>query len=101
MAYVATGMEQPFRACCEVIGTKGRIEVPFLFGGQMVRVTIGNEEHVQESEPVNRFRVQAEHFSECILTGKQPKLPPQDALNNTRVLVALQRAAREGHAVDL
>ena len=101
MAYIATGMEQPFRACCEVIGTEGRIEVPYLFGGQVVKVVVGREEREERFEQVNRFRVQMEHFAECILRGQAPMLPPEDGLNNTKVLVALQRAAREGREVPV
>jgi xylose dehydrogenase (NAD/NADP) len=101
MACMATGMEQPFRARCEVIGTAGRIEVPYLFGEQVVKVVVGGQERVLEFDAVNRFRAQIAHFADCILHGTQPTLPPEDGLNNTRVLVALQRAAREGRAVEV
>lgn len=101
MAFMATGMEEPFRACCEVIGTMGWIEVPYLFGGQVVRVVIGGEERVEEFENVNRFRVQMAHFSDCILQVKRPKLPPEDGLNNTKVLVALKRAAQAGKPIEV
>jgi predicted dehydrogenase len=101
VAYMATGMEQPFRALIEVIGTKGRIEVPMLFSGTEVRVVAGGETHVESFEAADRFRLQLDHFSTCILKGRAPKLPPSDGLRNTAVLVALKRAAEEGHAVEV
>lgn len=101
VAYLATGMEQPFRAMLEVIGTEGRIEVPLLFSGTKVRVAVGGETHVETFEAGDRFRRQLDHFSTCILEGAEPKLPPIDGLRNTAALVALKRAAVEGRAVEV
>jgi predicted dehydrogenase len=99
LGYMLTGMEEPFRGCCEVIGSEGRIEMPDLFGGSRVHVAIGGEEHVEAFESVDRFRLQIEHFSDCILNDKQPMLTPEDARGNTAALVALKRAAIEGGTV--
>jgi predicted dehydrogenase len=96
LAYMATGMEEPFRACCEIIGTQGRMEIPGLFGGSLVKVTIGGEEKTHQFERVNRFRLQIEHFSDCVLHGTPLRMPPEDALANTKVLVALKKAAQTG-----
>jgi len=96
MAYMATGIEQPFRGCCEVIGTKGRIEVPTLFGGDRVQVSIGGNERVVSFDPYDRFQLQIEHFSECILTGDPLLLPPEEGLRNVAVLAALKQAAEHG-----
>jgi predicted dehydrogenase len=100
-AYLATGMEQPFRAMLEVVGTEGRIEVPMLFSGTEVRVIAGGETHVESFDAADRFRLQLDHFSTCILEGSEPKLPPVDGLRNTAALVALKRAAEEGRAVEV
>ena len=101
LAYMCTSMEAPFRGCCEVIGTQGRIEMPDLFEGTAVRVVTGQGERVQAFEGVDRFMLQIAHFSDCILHGKQPMISPEDAKANTAVLVALQQAAREGKAVPV
>jgi predicted dehydrogenase len=99
MAFMATGMEQPFRGCCELTGTLGRIEIPTLFGGELVRVTAEGETREVTFTPGNRFALQLAHFSDAILHGTALVLPPEDALANTRALVALQQAADQGRAV--
>jgi predicted dehydrogenase len=101
LAYLATGMEEPFRTCCEIIGTTGRIEIPGLFDGRRVKAILPDGELIREFAEIDRFTAQIEHFSDCILTGQPPLLPIEDALANTAVLVALRQAARGGKAVEL
>jgi predicted dehydrogenase len=101
LAFMVTSMRMPFRGCCEIVGTKGRIKVPTLFGGDKVVVTAGGEERVVTFEPANRFALQMEHFSDCILNGTPIKRPPIDGLRNTAALVALKRSAEERRAVAL
>jgi predicted dehydrogenase len=101
IAYVATGMEEPFRNCCEVVGTEGRIYLPNLFAGERAEVAAGGEERVETFEPSDRFRLQIEHFSDCILNGRQPMLSLEDSRGNTAALAALGRAAEEGRAIAL
>ncbi len=98
---MSTGMEHPFRACCEIIGTGGRIYITHLFAGREVHVTIGNEEHVERFEGVDPHQAEIEHFSDCVLHDRAPRIPPEDSLENTEVLVALAEAARTGRAVAL
>jgi predicted dehydrogenase len=100
-AYLVTGMEQPFRHCCEVTGTKGWVWVPNLFAADKAVVVAGGEERTVTFESTNRFQVQLEHFSDCILADRSPMLTLKDALGNTAALVALQQAAREGREVEI
>ena len=100
-AFMCTSMEMPFRGCCEIVGTEGRIDVPTLFGGDRVVITAGGEERVMTFERVNRFARQMEHFSDCILNGTPVKRPPIDGLRNTAALVALRRSAEMGRAITL
>ncbi len=101
LAYMATGMEQPFRGCCEIIGSKGRIEMPDLFGGSKVNVIVDGEESVHKFEPFDRFKAQIEHFSDAILNGTNLMAQPDDAIKNTAVLVAIQQSADEGRAIEV
>jgi predicted dehydrogenase len=100
-AYLVTGMEQPFRHCCELTGTKGWIWAPNLFAADKVVVVADGKERTVTFESVNRFQIQLEHFSDCILNNRSPMLDLEDALGNTALLVALQQAAREGGQVEL
>ncbi len=101
LAYVATGMEEPFRFTCEVIGSEGTIRVAHCFAGGAVTVESGGQEKVREFDGIDQFQAQLEHFSDCILSGTPPMLPVEDARGNTAALVALRRAAAEGRAIDV
>jgi predicted dehydrogenase len=102
LGYVVTGMEQPFRCLLEVVGSEGRIEVPSMFDEKgVVKISIGNQEHVEQLSAPDRFRVQLERFSACVLQKKAPEFPPEDSLKNTAALVALRRAAESGKMVEV
>jgi xylose dehydrogenase (NAD/NADP) len=101
LGYILAGMEHPFRACCEIIGSEGRLYIPGLFGGGLVEVFKGQSVKKYTFTRVNRFRLQIEHFSDCILNGTPLRFPPEDGLANTRVLVALQQAAESGRTVTM
>jgi D-xylose 1-dehydrogenase (NADP+, D-xylono-1,5-lactone-forming) len=101
LAYMATGMEQPFRGCCEIIGSHGRIEIPDLFGGSLVKIVKNGGEQVHKFDKFDRFQAQIEHFSDCILKGTPQLMPPEDAVKNTAVLVALQASADQGKTVEV
>jgi predicted dehydrogenase len=100
-AYMVTGMEQPFRHCCEVTGTDGWIWAPNLFAADKATVKAGGEERTVTFENINRFQVQLEHFSDCILNDGSPMLTLDDAMGNTAALAALKQAAREGREIEI
>lgn len=99
VAHVGSSMEQPLRCELIAIGSEGRIEIPNMFddGGPIV-IRVGGDERVEKTPAPNRFRVQLDEFSECVLTGKSPEFPAEDGLRNTAALVALLRSASEGVA---
>ena len=95
-------MEEPGRCEFIAIGSEGRIEVPNMFddSGPVV-IKTGDEERVEATPAPDRFRVQLDEFSECVLTGKRPEFPAGDGLANTAALVALLSAARSGTLVGV
>jgi len=102
VAHIATGMEEPFRCVLEVIGSHGAITVPNMFDESAdVQIAIGNDERVEKFSGPNRFQVQIERFSDCILQGKVPEFSPEDGLKNVAVLQALKRAAESRALVDV
>jgi predicted dehydrogenase len=101
LACVVTGMEQPFRHCCEVTGTKGWIWAPNLFAADKATVLADGEQRTVTFENVNRFQVQLEHFSKCILEDGPPLLTWDDSRGNTATLIALQHAAREVREIEI
>ncbi len=88
-----TGMEQPFRACCEVLGTMGRIYMPNLFAGQRLHLFSEEKESTDEFEAIDPHAAEIEHFSHCILNGNQPAISLVDSWRNTATLEALKKSA--------
>lgn len=101
IAYIATGMEQPFRFTVEVIGTKGSFYTPNLFNGTDLTLSANGKTETQKFDLVNRFALQLEHFSNCVLNGTPLRVSPQDGKNNVAVLTALKQSAQQGQAIQL
>lgn len=94
LGYLCTTMESAFRACADIIGTEGRIEMPDLFGGSRIRILRPGEPVEEIALDVdNRFGRQVEHFSDCIRRGREPIVSLDDSINNIRALTALNDSA--------
>jgi len=93
------------RTQIEVVGDQGRLEIPrpWLPGTDPAVVRIWDRSGIEElkTEGVDQYRLMVEHFSDCVLNGRPVKLPPEDALENMRVLEAARRSAKEQRRVLL
>jgi predicted dehydrogenase len=93
------------RSGIEVVGSEGRMEIPrpWLPGVDPAVVRVWDADGLEElaTEGVNQYQLMVEHFSDCVLNGQTPAMPPEDALENVRVLEAARRSAREGRRVEL
>ena len=101
VGHVWSTFEGPRRVTLEVFGTGGTISIDGAFS-ETVPVTVvrGQEApRVMEMTSPNRYQVQLDEFSECVLTGKQPEFPPDDALRNMASIRALYESADQGSAV--
>ena len=101
VGHVWSTFEGPRRVTLEVFGTGGMITIDDAFS-ETVPVTVvrGQEApRVMEMTSPNRYQVQLDEFSECVLTGKQPEFPPDDALRNMASIRALYESADQGSAV--
>ncbi|NLF29293.1 MAG: Gfo/Idh/MocA family oxidoreductase [Planctomycetes bacterium] len=102
MGCLATSMEAPFRVCCEIIGTAGRIHTDSLFGPSTVTLAAaGQPPRVEKVGPGTGMRAQLEHVSACIRQGTIGEITAADSLGNAATLEALKRAAETGRAIDL
>ncbi|MGY8827792.1 MAG: Gfo/Idh/MocA family protein [Candidatus Latescibacterota bacterium] len=102
VGHVLTSMEQPFRCQLAVVGSYGLVLVPNMFDEQgIVQIVVGGKKREEKFSGVDRFRMQIERFSACVLQDKVPEFSPRDALKNTAVLVAIQRAADTSKTVDV
>ncbi len=102
MGVLAAGMESPFRVCCEIIGTTGRLHTDSLFAAATVTVTAaGRPPRTETFAPGSGMRAQLEHVSACIREGKPPEISTADSLGNAAALEALKRGAAEGRTIEI
>jgi glucose-fructose oxidoreductase len=72
------------------------------YGGQRMRVRAeGRTEEPDPGAAEVQFAGQLDHFSTCILEGKEPLVPGEEGLHDLRVMAAIYEAAREGRTVRL
>jgi predicted dehydrogenase len=90
----------------ELLGTKGRIEMPFPFTppkNHSCRLVLDKGEGVQGKgnetfvfEPCDQYRIQADLFSKAIRDGTRALVPLEDAVKNMAVIDAIFRSAKSG-----
>jgi predicted dehydrogenase len=104
---ITTNMKQPFRCFITIHGSAGQIEIPNMFddSGPIV-IKKGDGRTSQDDQVIavqapNRFLVQLDEFTQCVLTGEKPEFPAEDGLANTTVLEALYESANAGASVSL
>jgi len=90
----------------EIIGTKGGIacHIVWQLPGDVPVISWWTEDGRQSEErlpPANHFRLEIEHFSQCVLDGRAPLLSLDDAKGNCRAIVAAVRSAAEQRLVPL
>lgn len=82
----------------EVVGTEGRIEVPFAFrpdqnpNGGLGEVILKDKNGTVKAEktfPGNQFAAQITHFSQSLIDGSNPVYTPESTYNNMKVIEAL------------
>jgi glucose-fructose oxidoreductase len=86
-----------------VTGPKGWIEIDpaTSYQGQAMRAQLNGQTGPREPAPAakSQFAGQLDHFSECILGGREPIVSGQEGLKDLRLIEAIYRAAREGRTV--
>jgi xylose dehydrogenase (NAD/NADP) len=85
----------------EITGTKGGIKCHTVWQlpGDVPVISWWTEDGrgCEERLPAaNHFRLEIEHFSDCVLTGQAPLLSLEDAKANCRTIVAALRSAAQG-----
>ena len=94
-------LEGPQRGLLEVFGTNGKIILDGVFSETVPLTVVRGEAEpdVMEMTSPDRFQVQLDEFSECILNRKEPEFPPDDALRNMASILALYESIDTGRAV--
>ena len=100
--------EQPMKDFYEISGTKGAIKVPFAyrsdrFPGGEVEITIIDEkgEETKETLAGSQYEIQAAHFSQCILEGKQPVYSAEETIKNIQTIQACYQSMDKNSPVQI
>jgi len=105
-AHFDFSFERARRCEYEITGTKGGIacHTVWQLPGDVPVISWWTEDGCQAQERLpasNHFRLEIEHFSDCVLNGKLPLLSLDDAKNNCKILVAALQSAACGQRVQL
>jgi xylose dehydrogenase (NAD/NADP) len=105
-AHFDFSFERARRCEYEIIGTKGGIKCHTVWQlpGDVPVISWWTEDgrHCEERLPSdNHFRLEIEHFSNCVLTGNEPSLSLDDAKGNCQIIVAALQSAAQGRVVKL
>lgn len=105
-AHFDFSFERARRCEYEIIGTKGGIKCHnvWCMPSDVPVISWWTEDghHAEEQLPAaNHFRLEIEHFSDCVLNGNTPNLTLEDASANCRVIVAALKSAATGQLIRL
>jgi predicted dehydrogenase len=105
-AHFDFSFERARRCEYEIIGTKGGLKchVVWQLPGDVPVISWWTEagQQCEERLPVaNHFRLEVEHFSDCVLNSRAPQLSLADARLNCKVIVAALQSAAQGQVVKL
>jgi xylose dehydrogenase (NAD/NADP) len=97
LAHFTCGMDIPFSARLEVVGSEASAVVPDPWGCRDPHVQVGDERiSVPEAD---RYQLELENMSDAIRGEAEPLLGRADAVGQARTIDALYRSAESGTAV--
>ncbi|MBL6986796.1 MAG: Gfo/Idh/MocA family oxidoreductase [Methylobacter sp.] len=105
-AHFDFSFERARRCEYEIIGTKGGIKCHNVWSmpNDVPVISWWTEDGQQGEEQLptaNHFRLEIEHFSDCVLNGTAPKLSLNDAQTNCQIIVAALKSSTSGQRVKL
>jgi predicted dehydrogenase len=91
LAEVACSFDAPLGQALEIVGERGRIEVPLPFlprGQATVRVVVGADDDVESFPELNQYELEVRAVRALLRQGVPSLTPGSDAVANQRVLTA-------------
>ncbi|MCK9607684.1 MAG: Gfo/Idh/MocA family oxidoreductase [Methylomonas sp.] len=90
----------------EIVGTQGGLKchVVWQLPGDVPVISWWTEDGRQGEERLpaaNHFNLEIEHFSDCVLNNKEPRLSFEDARENCQIIVAALESAATGQVVKI
>ena len=83
----------------EIYGTDGWVWV-YNDDGWKIRLSVGGESQLIESQFEDLYQLQFEHFARCVMEGEQPVVTGVDGLRTNKILAAAYESDRTGKAVS-
>lgn len=98
--------ERARRCEYEIVGTQGGLKchVVWQLPGDVPVISWWTEDGRQGEERLpasNHFNLEIEHFSDCVLNNKEPRLSFDDARENCQIIVAALESAATGQVVKI
>lgn len=98
--------ERARRCEYEIVGTQGGLKchVVWQLPGDVPVISWWTEDGRQGEERLpasNHFNLEIEHFSDCVLNNKEPRLSFEDARENCQIIVAALGSAATGQVVKI
>ncbi|WP_232702319.1 Gfo/Idh/MocA family protein [Halobacterium wangiae] len=89
-----------------VEGTDGWLEATDAFNptsddGTVLRWGTADRTAEETFEPTDQYRLEVEHFADCVASGATPRTDGEEAIANMRAVDALYEAAATGESVSL
>jgi predicted dehydrogenase len=88
----------------QVVGTKGelRLDPAYEYAGELsLSITADGKKQVRRYAKRDQFAPELLHFSDCILTGREPRPGGDEGLADVRIIRALLESAQKGRPVRL
>ena len=105
-AHFDFGFEHARRAEYEIIGTKGGLKCHNVWAKQAETPVISwwteaGQQYEEKLALANHFRLEVEHFSDCIINDTQPALSLEDARINCKIILAALESVKKGQQIKL
>jgi len=105
-ARIQSGFETPLTQYYRVETTDGwlRAEPTFdvdVTGETSLTYSVGGREVTETFEPTDHYRLEVEHFAECIEAGETPRIDREESVDQARVIDAVLESGERGEPVAL
>ncbi|QPV63281.1 Gfo/Idh/MocA family oxidoreductase [Halosimplex litoreum] len=106
VARVQSGFETPLTQYYRVETTDGWLRAEPTFdvdveGETSLTYGVGGREVTERFDPTDHYRLEVEHFADCIEAGETPRIDREESVNQARVLDAVYESGATGDRVDL
>jgi predicted dehydrogenase len=104
-ARVRSGFETPLTQYYRVQTTDGWLRAEPTFdvdvGGQTsLTYSVDGREVTETFDPADHYRLEAEHFADCVAAGETPRLDRAESVNHAAVLDAVLESGETGEPVE-